>query len=212
MYCMVLFANCVLALCWFCFICAWFDCLGWVATYSGRSDYGTPDYECRYCHAMFWLHECVKSESSVRGGQIIYNRCCKGGKVVLPPYKQRPEPIASLARFDGDSRCRKFLKNIRPYNCLFAFTSMGANIDRSMNDGRGPPAFKISGQVHHRIGSLLPDSGQRLKFIQLYIYDTANEVRNRIRALHPDERPSDPLELPVDWSIAGHVRHSQPIG
>ena len=85
MYCMVLFANCVLALCWFCFICAWFDCLGWVATYSGCSDYGTPDYECRYCHAMFWLHECVKSESSVRGGKIVYNKCCRGGKVVLPP-------------------------------------------------------------------------------------------------------------------------------
>ncbi|XP_066333255.1 uncharacterized protein [Miscanthus floridulus] len=74
---------------------------------------------------------------------------------------------------------------------------MGANIDGSMNDGRGPPAFKISGQVHHRIGSLLPDSGQRPKFIQLSIYDTANEVRNRIRALHPDERPSEPLEPAV---------------
>jgi len=74
---------------------------------------------------------------------------------------------------------------------------MGANIDRSMNDGRGPPVFKISGQIHHRIGSLLPDHGELPKFIQLYIYDTANEVRNRIRALHPDERPSDPLEPPV---------------
>jgi hypothetical protein len=130
----------------------------------------------------------------VRGGKIVYNKCCKGGKVVLPPFKQRPEPLASLARFDGDARCKRFLKNIRQYNCLFAFTSMGANIDRSMSDGRGPPVFKISGQIHHRIGSLIPNSGQPPKFIQLYVYDTANEVKNRIRALHPDERPSEPLD------------------
>jgi len=74
---------------------------------------------------------------------------------------------------------------------------MGANIDRSMNDGHGPLVFKISDQIHHRIGCLLPDHGELPKFIQLYIYDTTNEVRNRIRALHPDERPSDPLEPPV---------------
>lgn len=60
---------------------------------------------------------------------------------------------------------------------------MGANIDRSMNDGRGPPVFKICGQIHHRIGSLLPLDGTPPKFIQLYVYDTANEINNRIHAL-----------------------------
>jgi hypothetical protein len=34
------------------------------------------------------------------------------------------------------------MKNIRQYNYLFAFTSMEAHIDRSVNDGRGPPLFK----------------------------------------------------------------------
>jgi hypothetical protein len=71
---------------------------------------------------------------------------------------------------------------------------MGANIDRSMNDGCGPPVFKISGQIHHRIGSLLPGDGDPLKFIQLYIYDTANAVRNRLHALNPSKRPSEPLD------------------
>lgn len=71
---------------------------------------------------------------------------------------------------------------------------MGANIDRSINDGRGPPVFKINGQIHHRIGSLLPPDGNPPKFIQLYIYDTSNEVRNRLHALNPDERPTDPLD------------------
>lgn len=177
----------------FLFLCA---CLRQLLldSYVGRSSYGMPDYECRYCHAMFWLRECSSGQSTVRGGRIVYNKCCKGGKVVIPPFRKRPEPLASLARFDGDARCKQFLKNIRQYNCLFAFTSMGANIDRSMNDGRGPPVFKISGQVHHRIGSLLLEDGTSPKFLQLYIYDTANEVRNRLHALNPDERPSEPLD------------------
>lgn len=125
----------------------------------------------------------MKHGSVRRGGQPVYNSCCKGGKVVIPPFPPRPEPLASLARFGGDARCNKFMKNIRQYNCLFAFTSMGANIDRSLNDGRGPPVFKISGQIHHRIGSLLPPDGSPPKFIQLYVYDTSNEVANRIQAL-----------------------------
>jgi hypothetical protein len=32
---------------------------------------------------------------------------------------------------------------------------MGAYVDRSLNNGNGPPVFTISGQVCHRIGSLL---------------------------------------------------------
>jgi hypothetical protein len=144
---------------------------------------------------MFWHQERIRSDST--SARIVYNRCCKGGKVVLPSFVDRPEPLTSLARFNGDAGCRRFLKNIRQYNCLFAFTSMGANIDRSLNDGRGPPVFKISGQVHHRIGSLLSSVGSPPKFLQLYIYDTANEVRNRLSVLNPDDRPAEPLDPAV---------------
>jgi len=71
---------------------------------------------------------------------------------------------------------------------------MGANIDSSINDGCGPPVFKICGQVHHRIGSLLPPDGASPKFIQLYIYDTTNEVSNRLAALNSSDRSSEPLD------------------
>lgn len=124
----------------------------------------------------------------------MYNNCCKGGKVVIPPFLPRPEPLASLARFNGDATCNKFMKNIRQYNCLFSFTSMGANIDRSMNDGRGPPVFKICGQIHHRISSLLPPDGAPPKFIQLYVYNTSNEVRNRIESLDRSETADSNLD------------------
>lgn len=78
---------------------------------------------------MFWLGKCAKGESSVREHKIVYNKCYKGGKVVIPPFRNRPEPLHSLVRFDGDARCQHFMKNIRQYNCLSAFTSMGAHID-----------------------------------------------------------------------------------
>lgn len=41
--------------------------------------------------------------------------------------------------------------------------------------------FRISGQNYHRFGSLLPADGQQSEFAQLYIYDTHNEVCNRMK-------------------------------
>lgn len=79
---------------------------------------------------------------------------------------------------------------------------MGANIDRSMNDGRGPPVFKICGQIHHRIGSLLPPDGQPAKFIQLYVYDTASEVQNRLASLGQDDTRALDLDPTIVQSLA----------
>jgi len=69
---------------------------------------------------------------------------------------------------------------------MFAFTSLGAKIDMDINKGPGPYVFKINGQVHHRIGSLLPDEGKSPVYAQLYIYDTDNEVENRISIFDRD--------------------------
>jgi hypothetical protein len=76
-----------------------------------------------------------------------------------------PRASSFAGQFDGGPVSNKFMRAIRQYNCLFAFTSMGANIDRSINDGRGPPVFKICGQIHHCIGSLLPPDDNPPKFI-----------------------------------------------
>jgi hypothetical protein len=81
---------------------------------------------------------------------------------------------------------------------------MGAKVDRSLKSQKGPDYFKISGQVHHRIGSLLPAKDEsvppkydRPKYAELYIYDTTNEVDNRIRALHPDGSTDSGLDEDV---------------
>lgn len=66
---------------------------------------------------------------------------------------------------------------------MFAFTSPGAKLDKSINNGRGPPTIRIQGQPCHRIGSMLPMPGQQPKFAQLYIYDAENEIQNRLQGL-----------------------------
>jgi hypothetical protein len=103
------------------------------------------------------------------------------------------------------------MKNIRQYNCLFAFTSMGAHIDRSMHDGRGPPVFKICGQIHHRIGALLPQDGDPPKFIQLYVYDTSNEVQNRIQSLAHDDRRQSDLDPSIVQSLVTMLDSHNPL-
>nr|GFA09939.1 DNA helicase [Tanacetum cinerariifolium] len=55
-----------------------------------------------------------------------------------------------------------------------------AQIDESINNGRGPYVFKISEQLYHSIGSLCPVEGAPPRFLHLYIYDTDKEVDNRM--------------------------------
>ena len=62
---------------------------------------------------------------------------------------------------------------------MFAFTSLGGKVDRSVNNGTCPYVFHLNGQ-NYRIGSLLPIEGKKPTFAQLYNYDTDNEIGHRI--------------------------------
>ena len=77
------------------------------------------------------------------------------------PFQESPPPfLDKLLDPGGDVLSKYFIRSIRSYNSMFAFTSLGAKIDIGINRGPGPYVFKINGQVHHRIGSLLPDEGR----------------------------------------------------
>ncbi|GJV71206.1 DNA helicase [Tanacetum coccineum] len=71
---------------------------------------------------------------------------------------------------------------------MFSMTSPGANIDTSINNGKGPYVFRISGQIYHWIGSMCPEEGNVPRFLQLYIYDTTNEVKNRMAHFGGEEQ------------------------
>ncbi|GJX28691.1 putative PIF1 DNA helicase/replication protein A1-like protein [Tanacetum coccineum] len=56
-------------------------------------------------------------------------------------------------------RCASFIDNIRRYNSMFAFTSIGGKVDDTVNYGRGPFCYRIHGENYHRVCSLFPGTG-----------------------------------------------------
>ncbi|WOH08104.1 hypothetical protein DCAR_0727541 [Daucus carota subsp. sativus] len=73
---------------------------------------------------------------------------------------------------------------------------MGVQVDKLINKSRGPFVFRAGGQIYHNTSSLLPPTGKKPRFAQLYIYDTDHEISNRINTLQAPER--DPA---IDSSI-----------
>lgn len=71
----------------------------------------------------------------------------------------------------SSSQAKEFRDHIWEYNRTLAFTSLGVEEDYSVNDGRGPPMFRILGKLCHHIGSLLPPPDCTPSYAQLYIYD-----------------------------------------
>ena len=99
-------------------------------------------------------------------------------QIVLPSLKESPEFLWHLVTSD-DELAKHFRENIRAYNMLFSFTSIGGKVDHCLPKGRGPNMFAIQGENYHLIGALKPKSVAKAKFQQLYIVDTENEVNNR---------------------------------
>lgn len=109
-----------------------------------------------------------------------YHLCCGVGNIELPLLRTPPPILQHLLFGHASADCKNYQKHIRVYNMMFSFTSPETKVDRSFNNGRGPPTYRIQGQPCHCIGSLLPMPGQTPKFAQLYIYDTENEIRHRL--------------------------------
>ncbi|GKD96820.1 hypothetical protein Tco_1380717, partial [Tanacetum coccineum] len=142
-------------------------------------------YTCSMCHAKLWAEEARVGNPNLK--MTAYSLCCKRGKVMLPNPPHPPQLLTELLT-NNHVHSRNFIENIRSYNQMFAFTSMGGRMDKKLNSqGRGPFVYRLNGQNHHLIGTLLPEEGKPPKFCQLYIVDTENEVTNRKMAVRSGE-------------------------
>jgi hypothetical protein len=112
-----------------------------------------------------------------------FQMCCGNGKVQLPTLIDPPQILQNLLWNRASSQSTNYQQNIRMYNSMFSFTSPGMKFDKKINGSRGPPILRLQGQPCHRIGSMLPKEGDAPKFAQLYIYDTDNEIANRIHSV-----------------------------
>ncbi|GKC12953.1 hypothetical protein Tco_1009735 [Tanacetum coccineum] len=152
------------------------------------------------------------SKESLRGNQNAskkaFSLCCNDGKVLVAKVPDTPEPLLDLFLND-DAESKIFRNNIRTYNSMFSFTSMGGKIDHAINRrGHGPFVFRLHEHNHHSIGSLLPEESKPPKFAQLYIFDKDNEVENRAATIRSRSAGPSNERHPVEYlnTYNGRIR------
>lgn len=129
---------------------------------------GSPSVQCTNCNTRMWKEERVNK--NVTKGTPLFSICYKKGDVKLPPTPAHPSYLMQL--YNDEIKSADFQRNIRLYNAIFCFTSSCGNINHYIKEGRGPYIYRLIGQNHHVLGSLIHTP----KFCQLYIYDIVNEV------------------------------------
>jgi hypothetical protein len=104
--------------------------------------------------------------------------CCSDGKIKLF-ICDSPFDLYNLFT-SKEHHCIEFKKFVRGYNNHLAFTSFGVKYDKNLfKTYKGIYTFRIQGQVHHYISNLMPNNNTPC-YMQLYFYDTENELQNRM--------------------------------
>ncbi|XP_056685898.1 uncharacterized protein [Spinacia oleracea] len=148
--------------------------------YTEVWNFGKPTHTCSDCGAIMWYEERAKKDSN--NSLTKFSIYCRKGKIELPLLQNPPIYLQQLLQSEGP-QLKKLKEQSRMLNSIFALTSMGGKVDNTINQGNSPYVFRLNGQNHHKIGSLLPQIGERPRFTHLYIYDTENEISNRINSL-----------------------------
>jgi hypothetical protein len=150
------------------------------STFSACEDahfLGKLEHRCPHCHALHWIGECLANSSM---SKPLFGSCCLKGKVQLEFVDPLPPELYWYYVADHDD-AKEFRSHIRRYNKAFAFTSSGGSfrLDGRVLDGRGPPCYKIQGELFHQIGPVLPENPQAPLYSQLYIYDPTDALQHR---------------------------------
>jgi hypothetical protein len=120
-------------------------------------DYGEMDTNCGFCNAKMWIKERL-AKSSNSDPQFFL--CCKNGKILLPSLPATLQELEVLLT-SKERSVIKFRDQIRMYNSVLTFTSLGAKVDELVTRGIGPYSFRIQGELYHKIGSMCHVEGQR---------------------------------------------------
>ncbi len=121
-----------------------------------RWDCGEMDTICGFYSAKMWIKKRLAKSTN---NNPQFSLCCENGKVLLPTLPATPQELEVLLT-SKESSAVKFRDQIRMYNSVLAFTSLGANVDELVTGGPGPYSFRIQGEVYHKIESLCLAEGQ----------------------------------------------------
>jgi hypothetical protein len=104
-----------------------------------------------------WIKERLAKSSN---NNPQFSLCCENGKVLLSSLPTTSQELKVLL-INKYRSAVKFRNEIRMYNPVLAFTSLGAKVDKSVTRGTGPYSFRIQGELYHKTRSLCPAEGQR---------------------------------------------------
>ncbi|PKY62812.1 hypothetical protein RhiirA4_489984, partial [Rhizophagus irregularis] len=128
---------------------------------NGRHRFERMNKICDKCYALKW-------KNKTKGF------CCLDGQVILSPLHEAPPMLYNLLTSNDPNTDKPYVNNIRAYNSIFAFTSLGANIDEDLANAK-------EGALYHRIGGLMPKENYPPAFAQIYFYDSNmdNQLKRR---------------------------------
>nr|GEW02522.1 hypothetical protein [Tanacetum cinerariifolium] len=121
-------------------------------------DHGDPTFECSSCGALLWYAESMRGATNTCSD--TYSLCCGRGKVTLTNEVLEPPPLLKKLITNKHPKSESFIDNIRRYNSMFSFTSMGGKQDTSVNVGQGPYCYRLHGENYPLAGPLLPVDGK----------------------------------------------------
>ncbi|KAL6501969.1 hypothetical protein OROGR_027102 [Orobanche gracilis] len=121
---------------------------------------------CLLCKAVLYLRE-------------PKGFCCLHGQISLA-LPRMPQDLWELYTSSECCRAIHFRKRCRTYNNTTAFSSLGIIYDETLvKSNKGIYTLRIQGAVYHFIRDLMPTEG-RGRQLQLYFYDSENELQNRL--------------------------------
>lgn len=139
--------------------------------------------KCIYCGSLNFPSEGVRSSSH---NMLVFDICCKKGKIRLQSIPQLPEIQNLLTSEDGNH----FRENIRKYNAAFSFASYVYNSNERRNNqhniapdpGGGPFIFWMHGVAYHMIKypQHYQQDPQEPAYGQLYFIDSQEAQKLRL--------------------------------
>ncbi|KAI7956604.1 hypothetical protein MJO28_003699 [Puccinia striiformis f. sp. tritici] len=160
----------------------------WIVPHS----LGACNVACVSCGALHWLAEATQKDRNEVSrnpsfiNQISFSSCCQKNKVTLPGFdpsvKAFPPQLKRLLT-GTDQISKNFQSLTRMYNNSISFTSLRAEIDKSVRGQLGLTVFRMCGALNHRISSIEPNNEADAGYSQIYVVgDRGNEeVNTRIR-------------------------------